>query len=137
VKPEPEDEQQQDEQQQQQQDSEQQLQLQVPPYSCPGCCRKLAEESRMDLLHLHAVLLADMRPAKPRAAAEIFAAEFARKVWHVLDDNQHQMRKGFSGLCVGRDNVVLLRVGAVLLLVKPLWVLRLKQLWVWLANLAG
>jgi hypothetical protein len=52
----------------------------VAAYSCPACCRKLAEESRMDLLHLHAVLLADTRPAKPRAAAEIFAAEFARKV---------------------------------------------------------
>jgi hemolysin activation/secretion protein len=88
VKHEPDDKQQQDEQQQQQQqeeeqqDGEQQQQLQVPPYSCPGCCRKLAEESRMDLLHLHAVLLAGMRPAKPRAAAEIFAAEFARKVGH-------------------------------------------------------
>ncbi|WIA10783.1 hypothetical protein OEZ85_010952 [Tetradesmus obliquus] len=77
VKPEPADEQQQqDEQHDEQQDEQQQL---LPPYSCPGCCRKLAEESRMDLLHLHAVLLADMRPAKPRAAAEIFAAEFARK----------------------------------------------------------
>lgn len=80
VKPEPADEQQQqDEQHDEQQDEQQQL---LPPYSCPGCCRKLAEESRMDLLHLHAVLLADMRPAKPRAAAEIFAAEFARKVGH-------------------------------------------------------
>jgi hypothetical protein len=59
---------------------QQQQQLQVAPYSCPACCRKLAEESRMDLLHLHAVLLADTRPAKPRTAAEIFAAEFARKV---------------------------------------------------------
>jgi hypothetical protein len=85
VKPEPEGE----EQQQQQQDGQppqqldgdqQQQQQQVAAYSCPACCRKLAEESRMDLLHLHAVLLADTRPAKPRAAAEIFAAEFARKV---------------------------------------------------------
>ena len=81
VKPEPADEQQQDEQQQDEQQQDEQQQ-QLPPYSCPGCCRKLAEESRMDLLHLHAVLLADMRPAKPRAAAEIFAAEFARKVRH-------------------------------------------------------
>ncbi|KAF6264248.1 hypothetical protein COO60DRAFT_1698474 [Scenedesmus sp. NREL 46B-D3] len=90
VKHDPDAEQQQDKQQQlQQQDGEQvqqqdggqqqQQQLQVAPYSCPACCRKLAEESRMDLLHLHAVLLADMRPAKPRAAAEIFAAEFARQ----------------------------------------------------------
>lgn len=59
---------------------QQQLQETCAPYNCPACCQKEADESRMDLLHLHAVVLADMKPSKPRPAAEIFAAEVTRKV---------------------------------------------------------
>lgn len=60
--------------------SQQQAQKQSAHYNCPACCQKEADESRMDLLHLHAVVLADIKPSKPRPAAEIFAAEVTRKV---------------------------------------------------------
>ena len=59
---------------------QQQQQGPAAPYNCPACCQKEADESRMDLLQLHAVVLADIKPNKPRPAAEIFAAEVTRKV---------------------------------------------------------
>jgi hypothetical protein len=49
-------------------------------YLCPTCVQQAADACPLDLLQLHAALLADIKPRRPRSAADIHAAELTRKV---------------------------------------------------------
>jgi hypothetical protein len=49
-------------------------------YLCPRCVQQAGDGCPLDLLQLHAAVLADMKPARPRSAADIYAAEVTRKV---------------------------------------------------------
>jgi hypothetical protein len=49
-------------------------------YLCPACVQQAGELCPLDLLQLHAALLADLKPRRPRSAADIHAAEITRKV---------------------------------------------------------
>lgn len=70
---------------QQQQDgqqlvAQQQQQQAGAGYLCPRCLQQAGDTSPLDLLQLHAALLADMKPRRPRSAADIHAAEVTQKV---------------------------------------------------------
>lgn len=49
-------------------------------YLCPSCVHQAGDSCPLDLLQLHAALLSDMKPRRPRSAADIYAAEVTRKV---------------------------------------------------------
>jgi hypothetical protein len=49
-------------------------------YLCPTCVQQAGDTCPLDLLQLHAALLADLKPRRPRSAADIHAAEITRKV---------------------------------------------------------
>lgn len=58
----------------------QQQQQAAAGYLCPTCVQQAADACPLDLLQLHAALLADIKPRRPRSAADIHAAELTRKV---------------------------------------------------------
>lgn len=53
-------------------------------YLCPSCVQHAGDACPLDLLQLHAALLADLKPRRPRSAADIFAAELTRRVSAML-----------------------------------------------------
>lgn len=50
-------------------------------YLCPSCVHSAGDACPLDMLQLHAAVLADIKPRRPRSAADIHAAELTRKVW--------------------------------------------------------
>jgi hypothetical protein len=49
-------------------------------YLCPSCVHSAGDACPLDMLQLHAAVLADIKPRRPRSAADIHAAELTRKV---------------------------------------------------------
>lgn len=74
---------------------QQQQQQPAAGYLCPTCVQQAADACPLDLLQLHAALLADIKPRRPRSAADIHAAELTRKVGG-----------GGEGVCVSWGGVV-------------------------------